>query len=337
MKALIYQGPKKVVVENINEPVKREKSILIEIQYCGICGSDKGIFSGTHPRAKEPLILGHELLGEVKENGEKFSVGDRVVAYPLLSCGKCLACRTGNAHVCNNLGLIGIDIDGGICERMYIDEDILFKVPEGVSDKAAVVIEPLAVLLRAVHQAKFNVGENACVVGAGPIGLLSGIVLRHAGASKVFISDILDERLEKAKELGFSTINSQTDDILQIIKDETDNEGCDYLFECSGSIAAAQMMTELTRVSGTIVMVSVHKSSAPVNLQAINFKEQTIIGTRVYTKEEFKTAVDLSLDLQKDLEKIVTHVLPLSKSDGVFDIIADPSEKSAKVIVDCQK
>ena len=86
---------------------------------------------------KAPLILGHEFLGIVAEDGKKFKKGDRVVPYPLLSCGHCLACRSGNEHVCNTLGLIGIDTDGGMCQTVYTDEDVLFKVPDGVSDKAA--------------------------------------------------------------------------------------------------------------------------------------------------------------------------------------------------------
>ena len=135
MKALIYAGPKQAEVREVAEPQAVEGAVKIAVKYCGVCGSDIGIFLGTHPRAKAPLIFGHEFLGVVEEDGKKFKKGDRVVTYPLLSCGHCRACREGNKHVCNTLGLIGIDTDGGMCETMYVKEDVMFKVPEGVSDK----------------------------------------------------------------------------------------------------------------------------------------------------------------------------------------------------------
>ena len=336
MKALVYAGPKQAVLREVPEPAPREGALPIDVKYCGVCGSDIGIYLGTHPRAKAPLVFGHEFLGHVMEDGETFKKGDRVVAYPLLSCGHCRACRTGNAHVCSTLGLIGIDVDGGMCERLYVDEKVLVKVPEGVSDRAAVVIEPLAVILRAVHQARFKARDVAVVIGAGPIGMLTGIVLKDIGASKVFISDVAEKRLAIARELGLTAVNAAKEDLKQIVLDATDGEGCDTLFECSGSAAAAREMTELTRVSGGICMVSVHKAPHEVDLRQINFKEQWMIGTRVYTREEFDRAAAYCEKLQPQLEKVVTHIVPLKDAERVFDMIADLSQGTVKVVVDCK-
>ena len=335
MKALVYLGAKHVEVKEVPEARKREGAVMVRIKYGGICGSDIGIYMGTHPRAKAPLILGHEFLGIVEEDGRKFKKGDRVTAFPLLSCGECLACRTGNAHVCNSLGLIGIDTDGGICERLYADEDILFRIPDGVSDKAAAVIEPLAVILRAVHQAEFKARDTAVIIGAGPIGMLTGIVLKNIGASKVFISDIFEKRLEIAETLGLTPVNPLKENLNDVVKAGTDGEGCDVLFECSGSEQAAKEMTEITRVSGTICMVSIHKHLHEVDLRQLNFKEQWMIGTRVYTKEEFRQAVEYCKELEKELEQIVTHIVPLEDSAKVFDMIADPELGTIKVVIDC--
>ena len=315
MKALVYAGPKQAVLQDVPAPVPKEGAVKVDVDYCGICGSDIGIFLGTHPRAKAPLIFGHEFLGKVAEDGKRFKKGDRVVAYPLLSCGHCRACRTGNAHVCNSLGLIGIDVDGGVCESLYVDEDVLFKVPDGVSNRAAVVIEPLAVILRAVHQAEVKGRDVAVVIGAGPIGMLTGIVLKNLGAAQVFISDVAEKRLALAAELGLTPVNVMKEDLEQVVKAATDGEGCDVLFECSGSPQGAMDMTKITRVSGTICMVSVHKVPHEVNLQQLNFKEQWMIGTRVYTKEELRQAVEYPKDLQPQLEKVVTHIVPIREAE----------------------
>ena len=335
MKALVYTGAKKVEVKDLPDPTPKDGSIKLKMKYCGICGSDISIFLGKHPRAKAPLVLGHEFLGEVVEDGKKFKKGDRVVAYPLLSCGHCLPCRSGNAHVCNTLRLIGIDVDGGISEYGYVNEDVLFKVPDDVSDRAAAVIEPLAVIVRAIHQSNFKSLDAAAVIGAGPIGMITGMMLKHMGASKVFISDIDEKRLEKAKEFGMITVNAETDSMEQVTKAATYGEGVDVLFECSGAEIAAMQMTGITRVGGTICMVSVPKAPLNVNLRDINFKEQHIVGTRVYTKEEFRQAVEYSAHIKEDLEKIVSHMVPLKDSEKVFDMIADPGCGTVKVLVDC--
>lgn len=335
MKALIYEGERKALIKEIPEPIPKAGAVKINVKYCGICGSDIGIFLGTHPRAKAPLIFGHEFIGTVATDGGKFKKGDRVTAFPLLSCGHCLACRTGNMHVCNTLGLIGIDVDGGVCESLFVNEDVLFKIPDGVSDRAAVTIEPLAVILRAVHQAKFQARESAVVIGAGPIGMLTGIVLLNIGASKVLISDVSEKRLELAKKLGLTPVDISKENLNGIVKSATNGEGCDVLFECSGSEAAALEMTEITRVGGRICMVSVHKQPHKVDLRQINFKEQFMIGTRVYTKEEFGQAVEYAKVIEKDLEKIVTNIVPLKESSKVFDMIADEDLGTVKVVIDC--
>lgn len=336
MKALVYVGPKQVEVQDVREPEKQERKVKLNIRYCGVCGSDIGIYLGTHPRAKAPLILGHEFLGIVAEDGKKFKKGDRVVPYPLLSCGHCLACRSGNEHVCNTLGLIGIDTDGGMCQTVYTDEDVLFKVPDGVSDKAAAVIEPLAVLVHAIHMSGFETLDTAVVVGAGPIGMLCGIMLKHAGASKIFISDVVEKRLRIAEELGFTPVNPAKEDLEKVVKDATGGEGCDVFFECSGAAVPAMQMTDITRVRGKICIVSVHKKPHEVNLRDVNFKEQTVVGTRVYTKEEFGRAAELTKELEPELEKVVTHVVPLKESDKVFDMIADSECGTIKIVVDCE-
>ncbi|MBU3182270.1 zinc-dependent alcohol dehydrogenase [Clostridium psychrophilum] len=335
MKALVYTGPKKVELRDIVEPTLKDGNIKLKIMYCGICGSDIGIYLGAHPRAKAPLVLGHEFLGKVIEDGKKFKKGDRVVAYPLLSCGYCLPCRTGNAHVCNTLGLLGIDVDGGLCEYVSVDEDVLYKVPDNISDIAATVIEPLAVIVRAIHQSNFKSLDVVAVIGAGPIGMITGMMLKHMGASKIFISDIDENRIEKAKEFGMIPINPKTENLEDITKAATGGEGVDVLFECSGAEIAAIQMTDITRVGGNICMVSVHKAPHNVNLRDINFKEQHLVGTRVYTREEFRQAVEYSSMIKYDLEKIISHIVPLKDSEKVFDMIADPSCATVKVIVDC--
>ena len=339
MKTLVYAAPEKVEVREMPVPEPKEGQVRIRVSYCGICGSDIGIFAGKHPRAKAPLVLGHEFIGTIDAiNGGsgKFNVGDRVSAYPLLSCGHCFACKTGIPHVCQTLKLIGIDVDGGIAEYVTCDEDVLFKIDEAVSDKAAAVIEPLAVIVRTMHQANFQTRDTAAVIGAGPIGLLTGIVLKHAGASKIIISDVDDARLAMCKEFGFETVNVKNESLIDYVNQATGNVGVDVVFECSGSEPSALEITKLCRIGGMICLTGVHKVPHAVNLQDVNFKEQTLVGSRVYTLREFGQAVEYAKEIAPELEKIVTHVVPLAESEKVFDLIKDPGEMTVKVLVDCR-
>lgn len=340
MKTLVYAAPEKVEIRDMVVPEPQEGQVRIKVKYCGICGSDIGIFTGKHPRAQAPLVLGHEFIGTIDAiNGGsgKFKVGDRVSAYPLISCGHCFACETGIPHVCQTLKLIGIDVDGGIAEYVTCDESVLFKIDDSVSDKAASVIEPLAVIIRTVHQADFKALDSAVVVGAGPIGILTGIVLKHLGASKIIISDIDELRLDMCKEFGFETVNVKNDDLIDYVNNATNGVGVDVVFECSGSEVAALEMTKLCRIGGTICLTGVHKVPHAVNLQDVNFKEQTLIGSRVYTLREFGQAVAFAKEIAPELEKIVTHIVPLTESTKVFDLIKDPSEMTVKVVVDCEQ
>ena len=339
MKALVYTAPQKVEVQDVPVPEGRSGQVKVRMRFCGVCGTDIGIYAGKHPRAQAPLVLGHEFVGVVEETIDgsgTFAPGDRVVAYPLLSCGHCLACRTGHPHVCETLKLIGIDRDGGMADYAWVDEDVLFRVPDDVTDETAALVEPLAVVVRSLHQARFNLLDSTVVTGAGPIGVLTAIVLKHSGASRIIISDVDEARLELCRGFGFETVNVRNASLVDYVIDSTNGEGVDIVFECSGVESAAAEMTKLARVGGTICMTGIHKAPRAVDLRDINFKEQVLIGSRVYTKREFEMSVAYAQTLAADLEKVVTQTIPLSEAAGVFDMIADETVNTVKVLVDCQ-
>ena len=338
MKALIYMGPKNVVVQDHNIPDNKDCA-LIKVSYAGICGSDIGIVLGKHPRAKAPLVLGHEFVGvveSIKENKRGIKKGDKVVVYPLIVCGKCRACRTGSEHVCNFLRLIGIDVDGGMAEYASVPIEKLYKVPEGLEDDVATLIEPLAVIVHGINEIGVNFGDNVVVTGAGPIGLLSGLALRDAGASDIYFTEIDDFRLSMCRKFGFNAIDIKNSDVISIIRQNTDNEGADILIEASGAPGAALQMTEMVRPKGRILMLSIHKQPNLVDLRQINFKEITIAGSRVYTRQEFEYATKYAVKIKEDLAKLITHRVPLKNGDEAFKIVDDKNVNKLKILIDCK-
>lgn len=335
MKALVYTGPKSIEIRDVPRPEKGPDQALIRVKYCGVCGTDIGIWGGTHPRATAPLVLGHEFVGTVTEASARFAVGQRVVAYPLFSCGTCHACRTGSPHVCAALRLIGIDSAGGMAEYLAVNDEQLCAVPADLDDKVAALIEPLAVVLRGVEQSEMVVGDHVVVLGAGPIGLLTALVARHAGAREVVVTDVNAARLALAADLGFATVDVGQADLNARILERTGGDGADVVFECAGVPASILDATQITRPRGTICLMSMHKGASPVRLLEVAFKELRLVGSRVYTQEQFRRAVALAGDLSAPLLRLVTQVIGLAEAGDVFDKITAPDSRDIKILLEC--
>ncbi len=339
MKALVWTAPGKAEVRDVAVPQPAAGQARLKVTYCGICGSDIGIYAGKHPRAKAPLILGHEFIGvidAIEGDGGSFSVGDRVAGWPNIPCTECYFCKIGIPHVCKSLKITGIDLDGGAGEYVVCDIRNLVKLDESLSDKAASIIEPLAVAVRSLHQANFKSLGTAAIIGAGPIGLMVAVMLKNASASRIIVSDIDEGRLNLCREFGFETVNITKTSLAEYVMSTTDGIGTDYVFECSGTEPGSLEMSKVCRIGGLICQTGVHKMPHQVDLRDINFKEQQIIGSRGHTMDEFRQAAGFAPRIQRDLEKAVTQVIPLADSADVFDMIADPGLVTVKVVLDCR-
>jgi threonine dehydrogenase-like Zn-dependent dehydrogenase len=335
MKALRYLAPNVAKTENIEEPHCGKDEALIRVHSAGICGTDLTIFAGKHPRAKAPLVMGHEFAGEIVEikSSKIYSeivVGDKVTVYPLLTCGHCWACRNEVNHVCRNLKLIGIDRDGAFAEYVNVPLDLILKYPKNLTYDQGALIEPLAVGVHAVEMAGEFDWQTAVVIGSGPIGLLVALCLRQAGIETIITSDINAYRLNRSKKLGFTSFNSAEHDLVEFVNEVSRGEGADIVFECAGSGPAALQMCELVRPRGKVVVVSTHKEPQPVDLQRINFREITMIGTRVYTRNSYQKALQMIKSLP--LDELISHRLDIGNAVEGFELMQKP-EDVCKVII----
>lgn len=336
MKALVWTEKEKVEMQERAIPDYTGK-LLIKVAYAGICGSDVSIYLGKHPRAKTPLIMGHEFTGTVAAIGEnvetQFKVGDKVVINPIYFCGHCRACLAGNTHVCKTLRFYGIDVDGGMAEYAAIPDKCLLKLPEELDFKLATLIEPAAVVVHGLRMIKKMFHGSAAVVGLGPMGLLSALMLKDSGVSKLFCIETQPARIEMAKALGLDVINPLTDNVKEYIYANNDDEGVDILVEASGNAAAAKMMTDITGVRGEILLLSVFKEPTAIDLRTINFAEQRIIGTRVYTGLDYKDAIDYIKQYGDKLAPVISHVKPLEEGQEVFQEIISGKTNTMKVLL----
>jgi len=171
MQALVWAGGTTVAVEGRPRPETRDGQVVVDVAYCGLCGTDLHICAGEHPRARPGTVLGHELSGRLHHGTGELAAGTKVVVDPLVSCGRCRPCRGGRPHTCANLRLLGIDAPGGAAEQVAVAADRVIPVPDDADLRRLAFAEPLAVAVRAVRRSGLAIGEEVAVAGAGPIGL----------------------------------------------------------------------------------------------------------------------------------------------------------------------
>jgi 2-desacetyl-2-hydroxyethyl bacteriochlorophyllide A dehydrogenase len=322
MKAAVWTATDQVEVTDLPMPEIPEGWALVKVAYNGICGTDLAILHGKHPRATAPLVMGHEISGWVERAGATGpAAGTLVVIEPLISCGHCRSCKNGLTHVCRTLGLYGIDSPGGMAQYVALPPEVLHAVPDGVDPRTATLAEPLAVAVHAVELSGLEPGSTVAVYGAGPIGILTALVARHAGAAAVVITEPSPWRREVAARLGFTVVPADST-MAATIGPLTDGEGADLTFDSAAHPSVAAELTTVTRVRGRIVVVGVYKQPAALDLQAVCFKEQTIVGIRVYTSRDVTRAIELIASGALGLDRFPTRSFDLSDVVAAFDAAA---------------
>jgi len=319
MKAAVWTSTDQIQVTDLPMPEVPAGWALVKVAYNGICGTDLAILHGKHPRASAPLVMGHEVSGWVERAGASGpAAGTLVVVEPLISCGECRSCKNGLAHVCRTLGLYGIDSPGGMAQYVALPPEVLHPVPDGVDPRTATLAEPLAVAVHAVELSEMRAGSIVAVYGAGPIGILTALVARHAGAGEVIITEPSPWRRQVAAELGFTVVPAGST-MEQTLAHLTDGEGADITFDTAAHPSVAAELTAVTRVRGRIVVVGVYKQPAALDLQSVCFKEQTIVGVRVYTPQDVTWAIDLIASGVLGLERFPTRSFALTDVVAAFD------------------
>jgi len=307
----------------------------------GVCGTDIHVRDDSFPYWP-PVILGHEFCGEVVEKGPGVTlvdVGDRVVGEPhTKACGHCPMCRTGNIQICPDKRSPGWGIDGAMTEFLVMPQHLLHKLPDAVSDLAGAVIEPTANAAHDVlERAGVEGGDFVAVIGPGPIGLLSAMTARAAGAREVMIIGTdADEavRLPKARELGFTrVVNVRTDSPAEIIADLTGGVGADLVVECSGSAGGVASSVELVRKKGRLCAIGlVGADPVPFPYKAASFKVLDVYFCLSTSYTSWGKAINLVAAGLVDAEAIVTHAKPLSEWESVFEAIDNQQAIKAVLI-----
>ncbi len=255
---------------DVPEPTPGPGEVTVQARFTGLCGTDLHIVEGSHPRARFPLALGHEIVGESRSGPY---TGQTVLVDPLLPCGRCVACGMGASNACANLRLIGIDRDGAMAGQVVVAEDRLHPIPAAIPDEVAPLAEPLAVAVHAVRRVPPLLGECVVVVGGGPVGLLIAHVARRAGAI-VHVAETAPARRAVAGSMGLRLLDA--DAPVADVERLTGGRMASVVFDAAAAPPVAAMLTQLVRPGGTIAIVGTYGRSTPLDLQAVMFKELAI-------------------------------------------------------------
>ena len=328
MRAVKFPEPWKVECIDIPEPVAKEGEALIKVRSAGICGSDIGAFRGTNPLVSYPRVIGHEVAGEIlsipEDNPRGLKVGDHVIVDPYLYCGECYPCSIGRTNCCTSLHVLGVHVEGGMCETFAHPADMLWKLPDDMPWDIAPMAEPLTIALHGIHRGGLKAGEHVAIIGAGPIGLLAAMSAIAYGAEPILI-DLVDERLEMAKELGVKyVINSGKEDLVAKVAEYTNGRMAELVMECPGANPAVRSTLDIVANAGRITLTGWPKKETPLPTDAITRKEVDIRGARTSARE-FEEATELIHSGKVNVRALLTKVVSIADAPAaIMDIEKNP-------------
>lgn len=287
MKGLVKARPEKgaVLKTDLAIPSPGPDDVLVKVHYAAICGTDQHIYnwnSWAEERLRLPMVFGHEFSGEIVALGANvtgYSLGDRVAAETHIPCNHCVQCRTGNAHNCENMKIIGVHAEGGFSDYARIPKDCVWKLDDAISYKHAAMLEPMGVAVHGVMSGQTAL-KSTVILGCGPIGVMAVGAAKAAGASRVFAVDIFDDKLAMAKKLGADVlINTKQEDLCEAVLAATDGSGADVVIDYTGNVMLIESAFACLKKGGRFTMVGLPSKKLSLDLtNAVIYKEANING-----------------------------------------------------------
>ncbi len=326
----------KGVIELQERPVPRPLpgEVLVRVAAVGVCGSDVHYYQhgaiGDFV-VREPLVLGHEISGQVVAVGEGVDaarVGERVAVDPQRPCRQCRACKTGRFNLCPFMEFYATPpVDGTFCEYVTAPADMAFAVPDSLSDESAALLEPLSVGIWAAHKAQVGPGDQVLVAGAGPIGAMVAQAVRARGATDVVVTDFVDSRRERITSFGATRALHPVADA-----EELAAMRADAFVDCTGATPAVLSGIRSVRPGGTAVLVGMGADEMPVPVSLVASREITLTGVFRYV-DTWPRGIALTTSGAVHLDDMVTHRYSLEQVEEALNADSDPLSMKAVVVV----
>ncbi|MBY8875029.1 alcohol dehydrogenase catalytic domain-containing protein [Micromonospora sp. PLK6-60] len=339
MRSALYAGNSTIVVEDRPAVPPAAGEVQIDVAYTGICGTDLHILHGAMDhRVQIPQTIGHEMSGRIAALGpgvDGFAVGTPVTVMPLRWCGSCPACLAGHRHICHRLDFVGIDSTGSMQQQWTVPADLVVPLPEDLPLRHAALVEPTAVAVHDVRRADLHRGDQALVIGGGPVGVLIAQVARAAGAEAVVLEPD-PHRRAVAERIGIRALDPSAGDLAAEVAAWTAGAGPAVAFEVSGSAAGLTTAVDLLATRGRLVVVGIHNQPRELDVFRFFWRELSMVGARVYERADYESAIDLLTDGTIAAEALITHVEPLADAAAAFAALGGGGAVM-KVLIDCQE
>lgn len=336
MRAIKVAEPFKLEIVEIEKPrIKNYGDVLVKIKAGGICGSDLGIYRGTNSLATYPRIIGHEFAGVVETIGEGvegIAVGDKVAIDPVISCGECYACTHGRHNVCESLEVMGVHRDGGFCEYLVVNYKNLYKTSKDISFETLCLVEPFTIGAQINYRGKIGGDDTVLIMGCGPIGLTALQIAKKNGV-KIIVSDIIEKRLNMAKEMGADrVVNVKNEDLQIAINEFTNNVGINVVVDAVCSPKSFEQAVEVTSPAGRIVVIGLTAQPSDIVQAAITKKELTITGSRLSDYKFCDVIKWMDASLIKP-ELIRSHVYNYTEIEKAIDVAVNNPQDVCKIVI----
>ncbi len=339
MKAICIEEPGKVVVKDVDMPVRKPGEALLKMLYGGICGSDLGSYRGANAYVSYPRIPGHELAAkivEIDDNDLGLKPGMIVTCNPYFNCGSCYSCRRGLVNACTDNQTMGVQREGGFAEYITMPVERIYD-GKGLPAKTLTLIEPFCISWHGVSRADVKTGERVLVVGAGTIGVLAAVAAKAKGA-EVTICDVAEDKLDYAYKtfgLQHKLLNSSPEAFAKGVEKLTNGDGFDVTIEAVGLPSTFQNCIDAACFGACVVVIGVSKKNIDdFFFTIIQKKELNIYGSRNAMKKDFIELIDLVKTGGVDLEKIVTNTYKMADAPRAFEEFSVNAGKLLKVVID---
>ncbi|MDT8862098.1 alcohol dehydrogenase catalytic domain-containing protein [Alkalihalobacillus sp. MEB130] len=337
MKVALFDRNNHMTLLEKEMPKLEDHEVLIQVIKAGICGSDVHAYMGNHPFRFPPSILGHEIIGRVKEIGDNVTsrkIGDIVTIEPQSSCGYCQPCREGHYNLCKDKVVLGTPKwDGGFAEYMVAPERTVYTIPDTVSPELAVLTEPLAVGVHAVNVADVRNGDKVAILGSGPIGLMTAIAAHDKGATTICLTDAIDVNLEVAKTLCATDVVNITKQSLKQYASDYIGE-FDHVFLSAGHESVIKEAFSVIKRKGKVISIALFEEKIAIDLNALMITETQMLGSAMYVKEDFETAINLIASKRYQMESLITHRFDFNEISRAMEVALTKEGYPIKIIVD---
>ena len=328
MKAAVLKAPEKIELEDRSSGEPGSGEAVVKVLYAGIAGTDLRIYKGIL-KARLPLVLGQEFVGRVENTGEDVkgvSEGDIVVIEPVLRCGRCEYCLSGRYNLCEKLEVLGVTIDGGFVERIVLPEYALYRIPEGVDAREAVLINPAAVAFHDVKRARISFGDTVCILGGGPIGLSALQFAAGCGAEVMLIEPNEFRRQFAEKNLKVEAVGPEDLDGL--------TDKMDAVIEASGNPDALNLSARIVRKGGRIAVAGAYGAETSLNFSLMVRKDVQLHGVWLYPNM-FPRVMEALSRGKINLRPYITHEFMFEEIIKAFETAL--SKEAIKVLLNLAK